>query len=278
LYAKVFSSLYQGTLRGNSHGILVFTNLLAHCDKEGHVDVHPRAIAEEVGLTIEQVRATLLELEGPDEESRTPDEGGRRIIRLDEHRAWGWRVVNYVKYREIKNEEDRRESNRLAQARWREKNKAKSADVSDSKQESADSKRESAESAQVDVDVALDVKVVDQELPATPGEKPPAEEPPPSDPIWGNGLDFLLRKGLAKGSARSLIGLMRKELQDDFIVAELLIEAERQDICAPQAWLLQAAKGRKSGKPGTNKHPANENLKGKTYAGTDDANLPADLR
>ncbi len=88
---------------------------------------------------------------------------------------------------------------------------------------------------------------LNQKLPATPGEKPPADEPTPSDPIWGNGLDFLLRKGLAKGSARSLIGLMRKELKDDFIVAELLIEAERQDICSPQAWLLQAAKQRKTG-------------------------------
>jgi len=87
----------------------------------------------------------------------------------------------------------------------------------------------------------------DQNLPATPGEKPPVDEPPPADPIWGNGLDFLLRKGIAKGAARSLIGLMRKHLQDDFIVAELLIEAERQDICAPQAWLLQAAKQRKHG-------------------------------
>jgi uncharacterized protein YdaU (DUF1376 family) len=97
-----------------------------------------------------------------------------------------------------------------------------------------------------------------EEQKRAPGEKPPADDQPPADPIWGNGLDFLLRKGIAKGAARSLIGLMRKHLQDDFIVAELLIEAERQDICAPQAWLLQAAKQRKNG--GTN---ANSTLSGK---------------
>ncbi len=137
MYAKLFTSIYQGTLRGDSHGLLVFTNLLAHCDKDGIVDIHPRAIAEEVGLTPDQVRDALLVLESPDDESRSPEEQGRRIVRLDEHRAWGWRVVNYLKYRAIRNEDDRREQNRISQARWREKNKPASANVSQRKTQSA---------------------------------------------------------------------------------------------------------------------------------------------
>jgi hypothetical protein len=142
VYAKLFTSIYQGTLRGNSNGLLVFTNLIAHCDKEGVVDMHPRAIAEEVGLSVDQVKAALLELEAPDDESRSPEEQGRRIIRLDEHRAWGWRVVNYVKYRAIRNEDDRREQNRIAQAKWREKNKPASASVSRGKPQSAHTEAE----------------------------------------------------------------------------------------------------------------------------------------
>lgn len=129
MYAKLFTSIYQGTLRGNSHGLLVFTNLLAHCDKHGEADIHPRAIAEEVGLTVEQVRAALLVLESPDDESRSPEEQGRRIVRKDGHRDWGWIVVNFLKYRAIRDEDDRREQNRLAQERWRNKNKPTSADV-----------------------------------------------------------------------------------------------------------------------------------------------------
>ena len=39
MYCKLFASLYQGTLRGKSHEILVFTNLLAHADAEA--DRHP---------------------------------------------------------------------------------------------------------------------------------------------------------------------------------------------------------------------------------------------
>jgi hypothetical protein len=142
MYAKLFTSIYQGTLRGNSHGLLVFTNLLAHCDKTGVVDMHPRAIAEEVGLTVEQVRSALDELESPDDESRSPEQEGRRLVRLDEHRAWGWTVVNYTKYRAIRDEDDRREQNRLSQERWRNRNKPPSAAVSQGKPQSAHTEAE----------------------------------------------------------------------------------------------------------------------------------------
>jgi hypothetical protein len=142
MYAKIFASLYQGTLRGRPHEILVFTNLLAHADAAGYVDKHFRAVAEETGLTEEEVRAAILILEAPDPESRSPECAGARLLRMDEHRAWGWKIVNHGKYRAIKNEDDRREQNKLAQARWREKNKPSSskqpsAGVSDSKQPSA---------------------------------------------------------------------------------------------------------------------------------------------
>jgi len=68
-----------------------------------------------------------------------------------------------------------------------------------------------------------------------------------ADPIFGTGLEFLKRKGVRESSARSFLGLLRKELRDDLTVAELLGEAERQDVSAPQAWLSAAAKKRKSG-------------------------------
>lgn len=123
MYCKLFASLYQGTLRGRSNEILVFTNLLAHCGKDGTVDKHFRAISEETGLTVEEVKDAITVLESPDPESRSPDENGARIVRMDEHRVWGWKVVNYGKYRAIRSEEDRAEQNRLAQERWRNKNK-----------------------------------------------------------------------------------------------------------------------------------------------------------
>ena len=150
MYAKLFTSIYQGTLRGNSHGLLVFTNLLAHADSAGTADIHPRAIAEEVGLSVEQVRAALLVLEAPDEESRSHEEEGRRITRVDSHRAWGWRIVNYLKYRAIRSEEDRREQNRLAQERFRNKSKPSSAELSPDQPRSAHTEADTEEEVEVE--------------------------------------------------------------------------------------------------------------------------------
>lgn len=155
MYAKLFKSIYCGTLRGNSHGLLVFTNLLANSSSDGFVDMHPAAIAGEVGLTVAEVRAALDHLEAPDPESRTPDEEGRRIIRTDEHRSWGWRIVNYAKYRAIRNEDDRREQNRQAQARFREKQKKKAADSKQSKPSEADESRVKPQKAQAEAEAEV---------------------------------------------------------------------------------------------------------------------------
>jgi len=152
MYCKLFASLYQGTLRGRSHAILVFTNMLATSDQYGIVDKHWKAIADEVGLSLEEVQAAIEELESPDSFSRSPDEGGRRIVPLDEHRNWGWRIVNYAKYRAIRNEEDRREQNRLAQERWRKKNKPASATVSQDKPRSAQAEAEAYVEAEASKD------------------------------------------------------------------------------------------------------------------------------
>jgi hypothetical protein len=146
MYGKLFTSLYQGTLRGCADEILVFTNLIAHADAHGCVDKHYRAIAEETGISIDRVKAAIANLEAPDPESRSPEEGGRRIIPLDDHRAWGWLIVNYGKYRAIRNEDDRREQNRLAQQRWRDKQKeVRVSTVSQDKPRSAQAEEEEEE-------------------------------------------------------------------------------------------------------------------------------------
>jgi hypothetical protein len=150
MYCKLFASLYQGTLRGKSHEILVFTNLLAHADAEGYVDKHFRAIADEVGLTVEEVKTAITLLESPDSESRSPENEGRRLLRINDHRAWGWQVVNYAKYRNIKSDEDRRKANREAQQRYRDKHKGKknTPKVIESNDDVIERNQESAPSAQ----------------------------------------------------------------------------------------------------------------------------------
>lgn len=213
MFAKLFASLYQGTLRGRAHEILVFTNLLAHCDAAGHVDKHFRAIAEEVGLTVDEVKTAIANLEAPDTESRSPELDGRRIVRLDEHRAWGWLVVNHGKYRAIKDEADRREQNRIAQAKFRERHgesKQLSASISSRKQPSAASAQAEAE-AEADTNPQTPLAPITQVKPsgvATPDPGwdvitddeliviPKSLESPTFWASWQKWLKF--RKGLGK--------------------------------------------------------------------------------
>lgn len=126
MYAKVFSSLWKGSLRGHSDPQHVFIYLLAHADEQGVVEAMPAAIADETGLALDQVRAAIAHLESPDPESRTPTHEGRRIQRLDEHRSWCWLITNYEHYRSLSDREKVRELTRERVRRFRARNVTRS--------------------------------------------------------------------------------------------------------------------------------------------------------
>ena len=62
-------------------------------------------------------------LEKEDPYSRTPDENGKRIARLDEHRPWGWYIVNHKQYRNMASAVDRREQNRINKQKQRDRDR-----------------------------------------------------------------------------------------------------------------------------------------------------------
>jgi hypothetical protein len=131
IYAKIFTSLFDGSMRGQPDLILVFVNLLCHADEDGVVDRHWRAIADETGLSPESVNDAIASLEGPDPESRTPTDHGKRIVRLDDHRDWGWMIVNYKHYRDMATREQSKVKTRERVRKYREKQKC-NADVTPS--------------------------------------------------------------------------------------------------------------------------------------------------
>jgi hypothetical protein len=136
MFAKVFKSLWQGSLVGRSDAQLVFVFMLCHADATGEVDYYHPVIAALTGLPEDRVRAAVIELGSADGLSRSPEEDGRRIVRLDEHRDWGWRIVNYAKYRAIRDAETRKAQVREAVRRHREK-KSGVSDVSQGEPEKA---------------------------------------------------------------------------------------------------------------------------------------------
>lgn len=100
MFAKIFAQIFDSSLVEDYQVRLVFEDFLILADRDGVVDMTPESISRRTNVPIEIVLRGILELEAPDPKSRTPAEQGRRLVRLDDHRAWGWRVVNYVKYRE----------------------------------------------------------------------------------------------------------------------------------------------------------------------------------
>lgn len=109
MFAKVFTQIFDSSIAENHQTRHVFMDLLVLADSDGVIDMTMEAIARRTNVPLEIVRAALSDLCAPDPASRTPLEDGRRLLPLDEGRAWGWQVVNYAHYRAIRDEESRRE-------------------------------------------------------------------------------------------------------------------------------------------------------------------------
>ncbi len=92
---------------------ICWITLLLLADATGFVRAAASAIAREAGISAEVARRALDLFQGPDDESRTPDNQGKRIERVD----GGYRVLNYEKYRE------RDYTAAVRQKRFREKHK-----------------------------------------------------------------------------------------------------------------------------------------------------------
>lgn len=126
MYGKIFESMYDGTLasKGPWQALVTFQQLIVLADQDGVVDMTAHAISRRTSIPLEVIEVGITELMKPDPDSRTPDEDGRRIMLVEEHRNWGWQIVNHAKYRDMRKAEDRREYLRLAQAKSRDRRKS----------------------------------------------------------------------------------------------------------------------------------------------------------
>jgi hypothetical protein len=75
----------------------VWIALLAACKEDGIAHVSATAIAAVCVLPLETVKMAITKLMSPDEESRSLNDDGKRIKRVD----GGYFVINYHKYREM---------------------------------------------------------------------------------------------------------------------------------------------------------------------------------
>ena len=122
IYAKVFEQILDSSLAEDFQVRHVFEDLLKLADREGIVDRTHESIARRINCPVKMVRRAIAELEKPDPLSRTKDHAGKRIIRLDPHRDWGWKIVNHAYYRQLQTEDDKREKAKIRMRNYREEN------------------------------------------------------------------------------------------------------------------------------------------------------------
>jgi len=117
-YGKVWESMFDGSLvETRWEAVVTFMVLITFADKHGIVDMTPTALSHRTTIPKEIFEKGIKALEEDDPTSRTDGQDGRRIVRLDEHREWGWRITNYEKYANAKNMESLR-------AHWAEQKRA----------------------------------------------------------------------------------------------------------------------------------------------------------
>jgi len=160
LYGKLFESMYEGTLYGKWQAIVTFQQMIILCSPDGVIDMTPQTISARTSIPLEIIQTGVVDLEAPDPFSRTPDRDGRRIERLDDHRPWGWLIVNHKKYKDLISQEQKREADRerMRQKRSVAGSRGMSRDVAEVAHSDADADRDSKKNAKSDPSWLADFK------------------------------------------------------------------------------------------------------------------------
>lgn len=102
-YTKLFNSIITSTIWSEDDKTrIIWITMLAMSDKNGEVHASIPGLARVSGMTIEEAQSSIEKLLSPDPFSRTADNEGRRIAKID----GGWELLNHAKYRAMASKED----------------------------------------------------------------------------------------------------------------------------------------------------------------------------
>jgi hypothetical protein len=115
-FAKLDTGIVHSTLWVQPHDVLrVWIAMLSQCNSAGIVKTAAPPLAHLCMVPLDRIREIIALLESPDPDSRSCEHDGRRIIRID----GGWQIVNYLKYREARSTEERKEYQREWDRKYR---------------------------------------------------------------------------------------------------------------------------------------------------------------
>jgi uncharacterized phage protein (TIGR02220 family) len=119
MYGKIFASMYDGTLRADWKALITFQQFIVLSDPHGTVDMTVHAIHGRTGIPLDIIEHGIQVLQSPDPHSRSGELEGRRIVPVDDTRPWGWKIVNYIYYRNLASAEEKRikDRERIAEKR-----------------------------------------------------------------------------------------------------------------------------------------------------------------
>lgn len=124
MYVKIFQRILDSSIAGNRRLRHFFIDLLLCADPDGNVMMTNERIADRIKADPEEVKWGLAELQKPDGMSFHHEHRGRRIEPLDGH-GYGWKILNYAYYRDLKTAEQLRKQTAERVKRFRERQQAK---------------------------------------------------------------------------------------------------------------------------------------------------------
>jgi hypothetical protein len=115
-YTKLNKSILLSTVwLESSETKVVWITMLALADADGYVGASVPGLARVAGVSEEATEAALAKFLAPDPGSRSKEHDGRRIAVVDR----GWVLLNYVKIRDTRDPDARREQTKQAMRRHR---------------------------------------------------------------------------------------------------------------------------------------------------------------
>lgn len=117
-FTKLFGSITESTIWVEPDQVRIcWITMLAMADRKGRVFGSIPGLASRARISLESTEDSINRFLSPDKYSRTSEFEGRRIEKI----KGGWRLLNYLAYREMQDEETVKETKRL----WAQKNREK---------------------------------------------------------------------------------------------------------------------------------------------------------
>lgn len=126
-YTKLFQSILTSTIWVEPDRTrIVWITMLALADKNGEVQASIPGLARVAGVPISDCEDAITRFLAPDPYSRTPDDEGRRIEKIE----GGWVLLNHEKYRRLASKDESKEAAAERQRRKRERDDRNNRSVS----------------------------------------------------------------------------------------------------------------------------------------------------